>query len=193
MWLKVAKLLGVDTWVVILLLSLAGAAAISYTGYRLYAAGQESGRAEIQAKWDADKAEHATAYAALVEKTRRDEQAMNAKIAAAQQERDRAAQARAAAERRIDQLLRDRPARPATVSGEPPPPTAFQAGTFGTGAFLYREDGEFLRWEATRADLIRERLIECYSWHDAVMAQFGGSNEGQELDPVGSQVHRQEE
>ncbi len=174
MWVSIAKFLGVDKAVVFLLAGLIGAAAIGYVGWRLYDAGQEAGRAEVQAKWNEDKAAKALEYAALVSKARANEQAMNARIAAAQQERDRAAQDRADAERRIDQLLRERPERPATVSGEPPPPTAFQAGTFGTGAFLYREDGEFLRWEATRADLIRERLIECYAWHDAVI---GESNE----------------
>lgn len=62
--------------------------------------------------------------------------------------------------------LRDRPARPAytldTGSGLKPPAIG------GTGAFLYREDAEFLAREAARADEIRAALQQCTAQYDEV-------------------------
>lgn len=130
--------------------------------------GDDAGAARVQAEWDKDKTERALAYAKLQDEVRAKEQALNAKIAAARQERDHEKQVRAAVERQLADVVRKRPKRPA-VSGGTPPDATFQAGGFGTGAQLYAEDLQFLAGEAARADNIRGALIECYAWHDAVM------------------------
>lgn len=59
--------------------------------------------------------------------------------------------------------LRDRPERPAVPSSGG---ADGQAGP-GTGANLYREDGEFLAGEAARADKLRAELARCYAAIDA--------------------------
>ena len=57
--------------------------------------------------------------------------------------------------------LRKRPVRIASSAGSP-------SCTAGTGASLFREDGEFLIGEAARADKLRQALIECYNRYDAL-------------------------
>lgn len=62
--------------------------------------------------------------------------------------------------------LRQRSLRPTSVT----PGTSDSKGA--TGAQLYREDGEFLIREATRADEIRAGLKECYASYDHVRDTF---------------------
>lgn len=62
--------------------------------------------------------------------------------------------------------LRSRPDRPATGTGGMPKTAA--DGKIGTGAGLYREDGEFLAREAARANAIRSALAVCYKQYDAI-------------------------
>jgi len=64
--------------------------------------------------------------------------------------------------------LRERPARPASVAEAAPVADAPAPATGGTGAFLYREDAEFLAREAARADEIRAALIQCNAQYEEV-------------------------
>jgi len=59
--------------------------------------------------------------------------------------------------------LRQRPERPADL-----PDTAHTCDAGGTGADLFRADGEFLAREAARADDIRAGLVACYAHVDAL-------------------------
>lgn len=121
----------------------------------------EAGKAEVQSAWDKDAAERLRAYTALQAEYRAKEQEWAAKAVAARQERaDEDARTIAGLERTV-RSLRNRPDRPA-VSGTAPAPGTNPAPQFGTGAFLYRPDGEFLAREAARADRIRSALMECY-------------------------------
>lgn len=121
------------------------------------------GRAEVQAKWDADKAEQAAA-------------ALKAKEAAQQKERelqeaaDRLRRAKDAEIRdlnvRVGELanrLRNRPDRPADA----PAGAASGARPGGcTGAELYRSDGEFLVRLAADADRVRLALRQCQAQYE---------------------------
>jgi len=123
----------------------------------------------VQDKWDADIAARAAAYTALVEKTRLREQQMNADQAAARQEKERDKARLGAAQRRIADLLRNRPQRPADMSRSPAAVAADQGGPQCTGAGLFKPDAEFLAGQTARADDTRIALKECYAWHDSVM------------------------
>lgn len=59
--------------------------------------------------------------------------------------------------------LRNRPERPINL-----PATARTGCEGGSGAGLYREDGEFLAREAARADEIRAGLAACYTYADTL-------------------------
>lgn len=65
--------------------------------------------------------------------------------------------------------LRKRPAR-----SDPPPASAPAKCAGATGAELYREDGAFLKWEATRAELQRAELAACYAREDEAYRRSKG-------------------
>lgn len=157
------KVIGVGVAVVVcFFLLLAGVRAIERHGY-------EAGKKEVQDKWDADIAARAAAYAKLVEDTRLREQQMNADQAAAREEKKRDEARLAAAQRRIADLLRNRPERPADMSASAAAVPADQGGPRCTGAGLFRADAEFLAGQSARADDLRIALKECYAWHDSVL------------------------
>jgi hypothetical protein len=64
--------------------------------------------------------------------------------------------------------LRNRPARPAAIPDTTQAAVAQPPATGGTGAFLYREDAEFLAREAARADEIRAALQQCTAQYEEV-------------------------
>ena len=64
--------------------------------------------------------------------------------------------------------LRSRPARPDPVADTAQAADTPAPATGGTGAFLYREDAEFLAREAARADEIRAALIQCNAQYEEV-------------------------
>lgn len=69
--------------------------------------------------------------------------------------------------------LRERPDRP--IPGSAAASAAKDNCQGATGAELYRKDGEFLIWEAARADRARAALGECYSALDAAEAAASAS------------------
>lgn len=64
--------------------------------------------------------------------------------------------------------LRDRPSRDSQSNVPSDPSTG--AGVGGTGAGLYREDGEFLAREAARAKRLAIRLTQCQAQYNAARA-----------------------
>jgi nitrogen fixation/metabolism regulation signal transduction histidine kinase len=65
----------------------------------------------------------------------------------------------------LTRSLQERPNRP-EPSGVPNSTGIEESKPGATGAQLYRQDGEFLAGEATRAELIKEELIGCYKAYD---------------------------
>lgn len=123
---------------------------------------EKTGREAVQAEWDKDILARAEIFAEMQARYRQQEQEWQAKADAARQERsDEDARTIAGLERTL-RSLQNRPERPA-LPGASPPPDPDQASDYRTGAFLHREDGEFLIREAARADKIRAALRECYS------------------------------
>jgi hypothetical protein len=129
----------------------------------------KAGQEEVQGKWDEDVRQRTEAFAALTTSYRLREQQMNADQAAARQEKERDKARIGAAQRRIADLLRNRPERPADMSRSPAAIAADQGGPRCTGAGLFKPDAEFLAGHAARADENRISLKECYAWHDSVM------------------------
>jgi hypothetical protein len=131
--------------------------------------GHDLGMAEVQQKWDkeraAQEAEHAAAQAAAREK----EQELQANADQLRKEKDREIRdlnARAAA---LTNSLRDRPTRPtAEASALPSTASAGCAPASCTGAGLSREDAEFLAREAARADELRSSLRQCLAQYQAI-------------------------
>ena len=131
--------------------------------------GHDLGMAEVQQKWDreraAQEAEHAAAQAAAREK----EQELQANADQLRKEKDREIRdlnARAAA---LTNSLRDRPTRPtAEASTLPSTASAGCAPASCTGAGLSREDAEFLAREAARADELRSSLRQCLAQYQAI-------------------------
>ena len=149
------------TGLVLRAMIIAGIAAVLGTGliYLRYT-GVVSGRAEVQASWDADKAQVAKETAdslarvaasatALQAKADKERGTLNAQIHSIDLERDE-----------LLRRLRARPARPEGTGGVPP---NTGPGPSCTGASLYAPDGEFLAREAARGDAIRARLASCES------------------------------
>ena len=131
--------------------------------------GHDLGMAEVQQKWDreraAQEAEHAAAQVAAREK----EQELQANADQLRKEKDREIRdlnARAAA---LTNSLRDRPTRPtAEASALPSTASAGCAPASCTGAGLSREDAEFLAREAARADELRSSLRQCLAQYQAI-------------------------
>lgn len=123
---------------------------------------EKAGRDAVQAEWDKDIAVRQKAYTALVEDYRARELAWRAKADKARQERTNEDARTIAGLERTIAGLRNRPERP-SVPRAAPTPGVDAASEYRTGAFLHREDGEFLAREAARADRLRTALKECYA------------------------------
>jgi len=131
--------------------------------------GHDLGMAEVQQKWDRERAAQEAEYAAAQVAAREKEQALQANADELRKEKDREIRdltARAAA---LTNSLRERPSRPAPEAS-PLPSTASNgcAPASCTGAGLSREDAEFLAGEAARADELRASLRQCLTQYEAV-------------------------
>lgn len=138
---------------------------LSGVAWKLHHSGVVSGRAELQLKWDAERAEATVQAAAL-------------RIKAAQETADlqtKADQLKKAKDVQINKLnadlagalerLRDRPERPS--AGSVPSDAGAGANTGCTGAQLYRPDSGFLVRLAARADRLRADLAQCQTQYNA--------------------------
>ena len=131
--------------------------------------GHDLGMAEVQQKWDKERAAQEAEYAAAQAAAREKEQELQANADQLRQEKDREIRdlnARAAA---LTNSLRDRPTRPtAEASAVPSTASAGCAPASCTGAGLSREDAEFLAREAARADELRSSLRQCLAQYQAI-------------------------
>jgi hypothetical protein len=131
--------------------------------------GKGLGKAEVQQKWDQERAAQEAEYAAAQAAAREKEQTLQANADSLRKEKDREIRdlnARAVA---LTNSLRDRPSRTTTESS--PVPGAASTGpapVVCTGKELPREDAEFLVREAGRADELRASLKQCYAQYEAL-------------------------
>jgi hypothetical protein len=134
-----------------------------------YMRGEESGRLQVQSKWDAERAELEAIHARDQQIAREREKLMQQTADRLRQEKDleiRNLNARSAA---LTNSLRDRSSRPADpVSAVPGAASNGPAPTGCTGKELYRPDGEFLAREAARADELRIALKQCHAQYETI-------------------------
>jgi hypothetical protein len=139
--------------------------------------GHDLGMAEVQQKWDRERAQQEAQYAAAQAAAREKEQALQAKANKLRQEKDREIRNLNARASALANSLRERPARPTTQSGG----VSDTAGTGSTpqsctGAGLAREDAEFLAREAARGNETRALLKQCRDQYDTVIKMMMDSN-----------------
>ena len=138
--------------------------ACAAVGVWSYRTGHASGRAEVQQKWDAERAAHARAVIAAIEERNRATAAMAARTEALKREYKRETDRIAADRDRLLASLRDRPASGADV------PDGAASGAGCTGAGLARPDAEFLVGYAADAERLQSALATCQAAYDAVRA-----------------------
>jgi len=139
--------------------------------------GHDLGMAEVQQKWDRERAQQEAQYAAAQAAAREKEQALQAKANKLRQEKDREIRNLNARASALANSLRERPARAATQSGD----VSHSADTGSTaqsctGAGLAREDAEFLAREAARGNETRALLKQCRDQYDTVIKMMMDSN-----------------
>jgi hypothetical protein len=131
--------------------------------------GRELGMANIQQKWDKERADQEAAYAQAQAEARSKEQALQAHADAIRQEKDREIRNLNARATALSNSLRDRPERPTTVASTvPSAPSAGPAPAGCSGPELFRQDAELLVREAERGDKLRAALQQCYTQYEAV-------------------------
>lgn len=133
--------------------------------------GHDLGMAEVQQKWDKERAKQEAEYAAAQAAAREKEQALQASADLLRKDKNREIQNLNARATALTNSLRQRPDRPAsqtssvsdTASAGPTVPVC-------TGAELPRPDAEFLAREAARGDELRASLKQCLAQYEAVRA-----------------------
>jgi hypothetical protein len=132
-------------------------------------AGAESGRAEVQQKWDNQMRQLAEERAKEIELTREKEQNMQESAETIRKEKDREIQQINARATALANSLRDRPERPSdkgAVSGTTP------ACSGASGAELARRDGEFLAGYSADAAKLAKALELCTAQYETVRAEL---------------------
>ena len=131
--------------------------------------GHELGMAEVQQKWDKERAAQEAEYAAAQAAAREKEQALQAGADQLRQEKDREIRNLNARATALSNSLRDRQERPtAEASSVYSTTDARPAATGCTGKELYRPDGEFLAREAARGDELRILLKQCRDQYETL-------------------------
>lgn len=134
--------------------------------------GHDLGMAEVQQKWDKERAAQEAEYAAAQAAAREKEQALQANADHIRQEKDREIRNLNARATALSNSLRDRATRPtAESSAVPSTADARPAATGCTGEKLYRPDGEFLAREAARGDELRILLKQCRDQYETLRAK----------------------
>lgn len=135
------------------------AATCTFSGlFYTYRTGYVNGAQSVQAAWDTEKA------AAAIEA-----QQLQANMDKLRGEKNHELARLNATVRSLSDSLRRRPERPASATQT----ANVGNGASGcTGATVYKQDGEFLIGEATRADQLRLALIACQSAYLAASKQL---------------------
>lgn len=115
---------------------------------------------------------------AVAEKKARDvEYTMNQNVAKITKEKTDELAKNTASYERVIRGLQNRARRPSPVASGGPSPTV--TCERGTGAGLYREDGEFLAGEAAESNRRKIALAACYKQYDEVEEMFKKLRESQ--------------
>jgi len=147
--------------------------AIAVAGGAGYVKGTAHGKAVVQAAWDAERIQQQEAHAKALQESIQKQQALQADADQLRQEKDRETRDLLARNTALNNSLRDRPQRPATVAGAVS--STASAGSSGcTPRELYREDSEVVVGFAREADEIRLALKQCYAQYEAVRLKSGG-------------------
>jgi hypothetical protein len=131
-----------------------------------YYKGNVAGQAEVQQKWDKEKADQLIAYVKAQDEARKREQDMQASADKLRQEKDREIRELNARSTGLLNSLRDRAERPNQTSGMPSTTGTGQSGC--TARELYREDSEVVIRIAREADELRLALKQCYAQYESV-------------------------
>ena len=161
-----------NPWVILsLVLAIAGAFGGGY--YK----GNSAGQAEVQQKWDKERAAQEAEYAAAQAAARQKEQSLHARADQLRQEKDREIRNLNARATALSNSLRERPSRPTTEASTVPSTAEVRPTATGcTGKELYRPDGEFLAREAARGDETRLLLKQCREQYDTVIKMLMEAN-----------------
>lgn len=139
--------------------------------------GHDLGMAEVQQKWDQERAAQEAQYAAAQAAAREKERSLQHKADRLRQEKDREIKNLNARATALANSLRERPARATTQSSAVPDAAgARPAAQSCTGAGLAREDAEFLAGEAARGNETRALLRQCREQYDTVIKMMMESN-----------------
>lgn len=130
----------------------------SVAGGAGYGKGYMSGKANVQQKWDQEKAVQMAEYAAAQQAAREKEQALQANADNLRKEKDREIRDLNARSIALSNSLRDRQSRSETSGVSQ---TAGTGSAQCDGSKLSREDAEFLVGEAKSSDQIRLALSQC--------------------------------
>jgi hypothetical protein len=131
--------------------------------------GRELGMAEVQQKWDRERAAQEAEYAAAQAAAREKEQALQASADSLRKEKDREIRDLNARATALANSLRDRPTRPSPESS--PVSSTASVGCpvpVCTGTGLSKEDAGFLAGEAARGDELRTLLKQCHAQYEAI-------------------------
>lgn len=148
--------------------------ACAVVGVLAYRTGAEHGRAEVQAKWDAERAAQARAVIAAIEARDRATADMATRVEALTKEHRREINRIAADRDRLLDSLRERPERPSGGADLPDRAAAGTEPAACTGAELYRDDASFLVRLAAEADELRAAVEQCKAAYDQVRESLRG-------------------
>lgn len=135
-----------------------------------YLRGEESGRLQVQSKWDAERAELESIHARDQQIAREREKLMQQTADRLRQEKDRDTRELNSRVTALTNSLRDRPSRAANqVSAVSSTTSAGCAPAVCTGAGLSKEDGEFLAREAARGAEAVALLKQCQAQYQSLI------------------------
>jgi hypothetical protein len=132
-------------------------------------AGEESGRAEVQQKWDNQMRQLAEERAKEIELAREKEQNMQESAETIRKEKEREIRDISARNSALVNSLRDRPER-SSNKGAVPSTTPTCSGA--SGAELARRDGEFLAGYSADAAKLAKALELCTAQYETVRAEL---------------------
>lgn len=136
----------------------------SVAGMAGYGKGYVAGKANVQQKWDKEKAVQMAEYAAAQQAAREKEQQLQSNADNLRKEKDREIRDLNARSIALSNSLRDRQSRSEASA------VSKAAGTGVSqcdGSKLSREDAEFLVGEANAADQVRLALSQCIAQYKA--------------------------
>lgn len=145
------------------------AAVLAIAGWAIHESGLDAGRAEIQAKWEEQRIKDAAAAVQANLQARDREQALQSTVDRIRQEKTHEIRHLSAARDAALRELRNRDERPAVVgdAASVADPAGPGPAASCTGDKLFRQDAEFLVWEAARADEVRAHLSECRAAYES--------------------------